>query len=278
MKDESMKPLQLFFFSILMLAQVINANIQQDMQPKIKAASLQATCTIKIMQEKLSYANKEKNFDPDEFASIFKKLYDECNAIINNPDNSPKQPNLSENDWINKSFREIKTLHQNNETRYCFNQAVSKLKQLAQASTEDEKDIIIKSFFKDAEDCSYQYALKLSMPHLEGQITRWENNKDNYRHNFNIFSTFIKHTPHEQDDLEADLQKLYTARVHSITFEEFADNMKNDIARIQKDQNGRQCLQDLINFKSAYDAIQSSQAKEDLKKAFAIQYFQCKNK
>jgi len=256
-----------------MLTQAIDASNQQDSQSKIKASSLQATCTIKIMKEKLSYANKEKGFNPEEFSSTFKKLYDECNTIIN----SPEQPKLSENAWLNKNFREIDTLQKDDETRTCFNQAISQLKQLKDSTTQEEKDCIISLFFKNAEDCSHRYALKISLPHLEAQIERWESSKDKYLYDFSIFSTFLKHTPQEQDDLEKDLQKLYSAHVNSITFEEFADNMKKKINAIKKDQNGRQCLQDLIHFKSAFNAVQTSQDKESLKNAFAIQYFQCKN-
>lgn len=276
-----MKKFQLFFLAIFLATDSLAANSNQSHQQiheKTQAATLQATCTIKIMEEKLSYANKQKDFDPNETVATFKKLYDQCATVINSPDNNPEQPNLSEQAWINKSFREINSLQQDDETRNCFNQAIIQIKQISQASTQDEKNAIIKTFFQNAENCSYQHALRVSLPHLEAQIQRWENNKETQRYDFELFALFLKHTPDEKDDLLQDLQQLYEAHVTQITFDEFTDNMKHKISLIKKDSSARNCLENIVKFKSAYDTTQTDEEKINLKKDFAIPYLQCKNK
>lgn len=276
-----MKKFQLFFLAIFIAIDSLAANSdqpQQQIHEKNQAAGLQATCTIRIMKEKLSYANKQKDFDPNETVSTFKKLYDQCTTVINSPQNSPEQPNLSEQAWINKSFREISSLQQDDETRNCFNQTIMQVKQLSQAPTPDEKNAIIKTFFQNAENCSYQHALRVSLPHLEAQIQRWENNKENQLYDFELFSLYLKHTPDEKDDLQEDLQRLYQAHVTKITFDQFADNAQHTIALLKQDPTGRPCLENMIKFKAIYDAAQTAENKDNLKKDFAIPYLQCKNK
>ncbi len=267
-----MKNSHLLLASIFMLTQLLYADtdqIQQDSQSKIKAASLQATCSINIMKETLSYANKEKNFNPDEFSSTFKKLYDECNTFINNSE----QSKLSENAWLNKKFREINTLQKDNETRNCLNQAMIQLKEFGLAATQDEKDIIIKNFFQNAENCYFQQVHRLSLSELEAHIAQWEKSEENKDYYFTLLNILIKHTPDEKYDLLQDLQEL-----HNKKFNAFAHEIQSQISKIKNDPHDRQCLENIIKFKKMYDATQTPEEKEHLKKDFAIPYFQCKNK
>ncbi len=141
------------------------------------------------------------------------------------------------------------------------------------ASTQDEKDSIIQLFFKNTENCYFQQAHRIGLSELKTHIAQWEKNEEDKDYYFTLLNILIKHTPDEKDDLLQDLQEL-----HNKKFNAFAHEIKSQISKIKNDPYDRPCLENMIKFKKMYDTTQTVEEIEELKKYFAIPYFQCKHR
>lgn len=277
-----MKKFLLLFLCGISLQLLSHQSQTESHNNKTERAALHAVCTINIIKAKLAYANSPslEQLQVEDVIATLTKLYSKCNSIINIPEDNLEQPALTEHDWISKSLREITALHQNYATRNCFNNALSRLQQLGVTASQNEKELVIQSFFNDLNNCSYQHAQKISKPHLEGAIQRWQNNPETLQCDIDIFKVCIKHTPQEKRDFNNDLLHVYkNCNLESvIPFEDFSEKMHNKINKLKHDLNGRACLEDLIHFQFAFFNVRKDEEKEALKNNFCVRYLQCKNK
>jgi len=263
------------FYSINFNVYIISQQEETSTVEKIQYAALQGKCTIKIIKEKLTYANDpaslQEQTNIQKIAVQLKRIYDECHTIINDSNNSPEQPTLSAQEWIGKSLREIYILQQDFTTRNCFNQAINELKSVQATSSNN-----VHSFFQALQDCSYQDALNVSMPHLEAAIERWEQEKEKYVCDFKIFDLLVKDNVQEDQIIES-LKNIHAQYNIQTDFDTFAQDIQNKRDSIQQNPAKKECLQAILQFKSIYDTTNTTKEQEILKKSFAIKYLQCKN-
>lgn len=261
-----MKKLLIFFLSLINLTGLHGQLNEPSLATpeNIRIAALQGSCDLKIIKEKLTYANKAESLNLNELETSFKKLYKECSLIIN----SPGLVELNEETWVNNMIQEILTLKQDDETRNCFNQTIIHLKGFKEIQCPKRKTIILEDFYKNMQSCSDQFSQKIALSHLDAAILRWEYDPKIENCNNKYRTIMLKNIPEEQENLAREFQHVYETCFPSqkITFEQSMKNIRNMINTLKSHPQGPYCLETLLNFQTAYQKAQTENEKKNSKK------------